>query len=98
MRKLVLAAALTGTMLTLAACSGAADETTDAADTAEVEATEDAAAVETAAVLDANTATAEQLAGTEGVSAELAAAIVALADPALSQRLQAWRAAQTRRS
>ena len=63
--------------LTLAACSGAADETTDAADTAEVEATEDAAAVETAAVLDANTATAEQLAGTEGVSEELAAAIVA---------------------
>ena len=55
MRKLVLAAALSGTMLTLAACSGAADETTDAADTAEVEATEDAAAVETAAVLDANT-------------------------------------------
>ena len=77
MRKLVLAAALSGTMLTLAACSGAADETTDAADTAEVEATEDAAAAETAAVLDANTATAEQLAGTEGVSEELAAAIVA---------------------
>ena len=77
MRKLVLAAALSGTMLTLAACSGAADETTDAADTAAVEATEDAAAVETAAVLDANTATAEQLAGTEGVSEELAAAIVA---------------------
>lgn len=76
MRKLVLAAALSGTMLTLAACSGAADETTDAA-TAEVEATEDAAAAETAAVLDANTATAEQLAGTEGVSEELAAAIVA---------------------
>ena len=77
MRKLVLAAALSGTMLTLAACSGAADETTDAADTAEVEGTEDAAAVETAAVLDANSATAEQLAGTEGVSEELAAAIVA---------------------
>ena len=76
MRKLVLAAALSGTMLTLAACSGAADESTDAA-TAEVEATEDAAAVETADVLDANTATAEQLAGTEGVSEELAAAIVA---------------------
>lgn len=75
MRKLVLAAALSGTMLTLAACSGAADETTDAADTAAVEATEDAAAAETAAVLDANTATAEQLAGTEGVSEELAAAI-----------------------
>ena len=77
MRKLVLASALSGAMLSLAACSGAADETTDAADTAEVEATEDAAAVETAAVLDANTATAEQLAGTEGVSEELAAAIVA---------------------
>ena len=37
MRKLVLAAALSGTMLTLAACSGAADETTDAADTAEID-------------------------------------------------------------
>ncbi len=35
MRKLVLAAALSGTMLTLAACSGAADETAEPADTAE---------------------------------------------------------------
>lgn len=77
MRKLVLAAALSGTMLTLAACSGAADETAEPADTAEVETIDDAATAETAAVLDANTATAEQLAGAEGVSEELAAAIVA---------------------
>ena len=77
MRKLVLAAALSGTMLTLAACSGAADETAEPADTAEVETIDDAAAAETAGVLDANTATAEQLAGVEGVSEELAAAIAA---------------------
>ena len=47
----------------------AADETA-ATDTVEAEA-------ETASVLDASTATAEQLAGIEGVSDELAAAIVA---------------------
>ena len=74
MRKLVLASALSGAMLSLAACSGAADET---AETAEVETIDDAAAAETAAVLDANTATAEQLAALDGVSDELAAAIVA---------------------
>ena len=77
MRKLVLAAALSGTMLTLAACSGSADEATDTAEAeapAAVETTE--AAAETG-VLDASTATAEQLAGVEGVSEELAAAIVA---------------------
>ena len=58
------------------ACSGAADETAETTDTAEVETIDDAAAAETAAVLDANTATAEQLAALDGVSDELAAAIV----------------------
>ena len=77
MRKLVLASALSGAMLSLAACSGAADETAETTDTAEVETIDDAAAAETAAVLDANTATAEQLAALDGVSDELAAAIVA---------------------
>ena len=57
--------------------SDAADETAETTDTAEVETIDDAAAAETAAVLDANTATAEQLAALDGVSDELAAAIVA---------------------
>ena len=76
MRKLVLAAALSGTMLTLAACSGNADEATDTAEAEAPAAVETEAAAETG-VLDASTATAEQLAGVEGVSEELAAAIVA---------------------
>ena len=76
MRKLVLATAMAGSALTLAACSQGADET------AEVPAEETGmdsgdAVAETAAVLDANTATAEQLAGVEGVSTELAETIVA---------------------
>ena len=50
MRKLVLASALSGAMLSLAACSGAADETAETTDTAEVETIDDAAAAETAAV------------------------------------------------
>lgn len=77
MRKFVIAAALAGTALTLSACSGGTD---DASKTAEQTPTADAgtAAPEaTATVLDANTATAEQLAGVEGVTPELAAAIVA---------------------
>lgn len=77
MRKLVLAAALSGTMLTLAACSGAADEATDTAEAEAPAAAETAEAASEAAVLDANTATLEQLAAVEGVSAELAGAIVA---------------------
>lgn len=76
MRKLVLAAALSGTMLTLAACSGGADEATETAKAEAPAAVETEAAAETG-VLDASTATAEQLAGVEGVSEELAAAIVA---------------------
>jgi len=77
MRKLVLAAALSGTMLTLAACSGGADETTDTAEAEAPVAVETADAAAQAGVLDASTATAEQLAAVEGVSEELAAAIVA---------------------
>ena len=76
MRKLVIAAALSGTMLTLAACSGGADEATDTAEAEAPAAVETEAAAETG-VLDASTATADQLAGVEGVSEELAAAIVA---------------------
>ena len=76
MRKLVLAAALSGTMLTLAACSGGADEATETAEAEAPAAVETEAAAETG-VRDASTATAEQLAGVEGVSEELAAAIVA---------------------
>ncbi|WP_370190954.1 hypothetical protein [Qipengyuania sp.] len=77
MRKLVLAAALSGTMLTLAACSGATEEATDTAGAETPAAADTAEATSEAAVLDASTATADQLAGVEGVSAELAAAIVA---------------------
>ena len=77
MRKLAFAAALTGSIFALSACSGETEEvvTTDAAATgAEAEMVE---ATETGGVIDAGTATAEQLAGIEGISQELAAAIVA---------------------
>ena len=75
MRKLIAAAALAGTALSLAACSGEAEEATDT--TAEAEATDSAeAATATEGVLDASTATAEQLAAA-GLGAEAAAAIVA---------------------
>lgn len=77
MRKLVLAAALSGTMVTLAACSGGADEAAEADAPTAVETTETTEAAAEAAVLDAGTATVEQLAAVEGVSEELAAAIVA---------------------
>ena len=77
MRKLVLAAALSGTMVTLAACSGGADEAAEAEAPTAVETTEATEAAAEAAVLDAGTATVEQLAAVEGVSEELAAAIVA---------------------
>ena len=77
MRKLVLAAALSGTMVTLAACSGGADEAAEAEAPTAVETTETTEAAVEAAVLDAGTATVEQLAAVEGVGDELAAAIVA---------------------
>jgi DNA uptake protein ComE-like DNA-binding protein len=79
MRKIVLAAAIAGTALTLAGCS---QDNEDAADTAvEAEATPATpaadGAAEAGAVLDANIATAEQLAGANGASSELAQVIVA---------------------
>lgn len=78
MRKLILAAALSGSLVTVAACSGSADNANEPSDTV---ATGEAAAgdmpSEATTVVDANTATAEQLAGTEGVTPELAEAIVA---------------------
>jgi len=75
MRKFVIAAALlTGTALGLGACSPAADEAAEpvAEETLADEPMEEAA---TAAVIDANAATAEELASFEGISAELAEAI-----------------------
>ncbi len=75
MRKTVFAAALiTGTALGLAACTPAADE---AAEPAAEETVAEEVVEEASTVLDANTATAEELAAVEGVSAELADAIAA---------------------
>lgn len=79
MRKIVLAAAFAGATLTLAGCSQGTEDSAEPA--AETEASADAPVEEvtadTGAVLDASTATAAQLAGTDGVSPELAEAIVA---------------------
>jgi DNA uptake protein ComE-like DNA-binding protein len=79
MRKIVFAAAIAGSALALTACS----ETEETADVAAEDAMADAgtdaadADADAGAVLDANTATAEELAGLQGVSPELAEAIVA---------------------
>lgn len=80
MRTIVLAAAI-ASALALTACADT-DEATSEETTAEADAgaSADAAeqsAAEAASRLDANTATAEQLAGADGVSPELASAIVA---------------------
>ena len=75
MRKFAIAAAFTASTLALAACSGAEESAPAADETAATDTVE--AEAETASVLDASTATAEQLAGIDGVSDELAAAIVA---------------------
>lgn len=82
MRKTVLVAAVLGTALTITACSETPETTVDPATEAELADAGSAVAVAdegmaTGAVLDANTVTAEQLAGMDGVSPELAAAIVA---------------------
>ena len=78
MRKLILAAALSGSLATVAACSGSADNANEPSDTAATgEAAAGDMASEATTVVDANTATAEQLAGTAGVTPELAEAIVA---------------------
>lgn len=83
MRKIVLAAAVAGAALTLSACSDRAEDdaaTEGATAEADTPAGADGAAgdvtAEAGTVLDANTATAEQLAGANGVSPELAQAIV----------------------
>ena len=74
MRKIVLAAAMAGTALTLSACG----ETAEVEAPAEEEMTAETEEVtEMAGVMDANTVTAEQLTGVEGVTPELADAIVA---------------------
>lgn len=77
MRKFAFAAAIAGSTLALAACSGETDDTAitdDATTPAQMETVE---ATDTQTVIDAGTATAEDLAGIEGISEELAAAIVA---------------------
>ena len=81
MRKIVLAAAIAGAALTLAACSGGDEDTAAEAEVADTAAeagdSAEAAPAETGAALDANSATAEQLASAAGVTPELAEAIVA---------------------
>ncbi|MDG5746666.1 hypothetical protein P8Q88_00585 [Qipengyuania sp. XHP0207] len=77
MRKLAFAAALTGSIFALSACSGETEEVVTTDDTATGAEAETVEATETAGVIDAGTATAEQLAGIDGISQELAAAIVA---------------------
>ena len=79
MRNLILSAALAGTALTLAACSG---ETEDAADTApDAAMTDDGMAdtgmADSSDVMDASTVTVDELTGSTGMSPELAEAIVA---------------------
>ena len=77
MRTVVTVFALSASALTLAACSGGANETT-ADETVAVETDMPTAeATAEAAVLDASTVTAEQLSTMDGVTPELAAAIVA---------------------
>jgi DNA uptake protein ComE-like DNA-binding protein len=74
-------AALAVSTVFLAACSGGADDTAATADTSATARATTPAAAETAAasssVLNANTATAEQLAAAKGMTPELASAIVA---------------------
>lgn len=79
MRKLVFTAAIAGSALALSACSDGAEDTagTAAEDSAAASDVAVDASVEDAAVLDASTATADQLARIDGVSDELAAAIIA---------------------
>lgn len=79
MRTIVLAATMAGTALALSACGETTEDVADPAadaEMADVEAVDAEAAVETT-VLDASTATADDLSGVEGVSPELADAIVA---------------------
>lgn len=76
MRKISIVTALASAAITLSACSGGNEEATE--DTAAEAPVADSAEAEAPnSVTDANTATEEELAGMEGMSAELAAAIVA---------------------
>ena len=75
MRNTVFAAAIIGTALTLSACSGETEEATETPAATETAADADAGE-QAAGVLDASTATAEQLAAA-GLGADIAAAIVA---------------------
>lgn len=77
MRKIVLAAAVTGASMALAACSQGAEDSSEPAAEASAEAPATEATPEATAVIDANTATAAQLTGANGVSPELAEVIVA---------------------
>ena len=76
MRNTIFAAALAGTALSLSACAEAPEETTTAEETAAPDNAEEAT-VSADAVLDPNTATAEELAVIDGMTPELAEAIVA---------------------
>ena len=80
MRKIVLAAAMAGTTLTFSACSQNAGGPVDASeDSAMAEPATDVAAASSATgtILDANSATAGQLAATDGVTPALAEAVIA---------------------
>lgn len=76
MHKISIVTALAGAAITLSACSGENEETADET-TAEAPVADAAEAEGSSPVADANTATEEQLAGMDGMSAELAAAIIA---------------------
>ena len=76
MRKIVLAATMAGTALALTACGETTEDVAEPAADTEMTDVETIDA-EAPAVLDASTVTAEELAGVEGVTPELAEAIVA---------------------
>ena len=77
MRKIVLAAAIAGAALTLTGCSQGTEDSADAAAEANADAPAEDATADASVVTDANTASAAQLAGTNGVAPELAEAVVA---------------------
>lgn len=78
MRKMIFSAAAAVSVLALAACNNAADETAVADETVAADsAATPAAEAASSSVLNANQATEEQIAGAYAVTPELAAAIVA---------------------
>jgi DNA uptake protein ComE-like DNA-binding protein len=76
MRKIILAAALSGTALTLAACSGGTDEAETDAETAAPAEADVADTAQAGGVLNANDASEEELAALPGMNAEMAAALI----------------------